>query len=260
MIRRQTKLIAAALVAACSVWTGGVYAGPGSGPYGPFNTSGAYGGFGPYAPFVSRGLPIQQGLNTAYPLQEAPVEVAQTTTVTRCPGRVTRTTYVIRHSPDWGASNSVAVPVHYVQNVTVAIGAEGATTVPEPVAEQITTTTTRTYTTHRHISVGGSARATAGKRTVTMEHVHHHPSAVAERTEKRLEPVGERTRTTVTRVVTRTTEWRRINPAIAESELQPVAERTTSPASPTAETMINTDQRVGPPYPNADIDYNNPYR
>jgi hypothetical protein len=58
----KTQYIAALVLAVGGTMT--AWAGPGVGPYGPWNSGGAFGGFGPYQPYVVRGCPVQEGLST----------------------------------------------------------------------------------------------------------------------------------------------------------------------------------------------------
>jgi|GEM_PF-4904665 len=67
---RKTHWLAALMLAAGGTVT--AWAGPGVGPYGPWNSGGAFGGFGPYQPYVVRGYHVQQGLGTAYVVRSGP--------------------------------------------------------------------------------------------------------------------------------------------------------------------------------------------
>ncbi len=68
-MNRKTHWIAALILAAGGTMT--AWAGPGVGPYGPWNSGGAFGGFGPYQPYVARGCNVSQGLSNTYFLKRA---------------------------------------------------------------------------------------------------------------------------------------------------------------------------------------------
>ncbi len=85
----KTKWLTALVFAAGGTLT--AWAGPGIGPFGPWNTGGAYGGYGPYQPYVARGCRVQEGLRTAYVVREragvcaTPVRVVRTRILTPAP-------------------------------------------------------------------------------------------------------------------------------------------------------------------------------
>ncbi len=275
-MKRTTQRIALLVAAFCSGLASLAFAGPGSGPYGPFNTSGAYGGFGPYSPYVVRGIPVQQGLSTAYPIApQAEIVTTRETVVRRHPHRVTRTTYVTRRVER--PANAVIVPQRVVANFAYVPQNEAAAAPviaegPEVVGERVVITTTRTtyerpryYRHHRHQARYSEyhyehrTRSLPSRAWSTTKHAAH-------RTEETLESVGERTGRTIKHVFTGETSYQETAPAPAQETayngqiLPPVGEYTTDTVQTVGEPTTNRVQRAGPPYANGDIDYNNPYR
>lgn len=253
-MKRRTQWIVALLVAGATGWTTAAMAGPGAGPYGPWNSGGAYGGFGPYEPFVRRGYDAKEGLSNSYYSRSAcydagmPSEVAESAIVTEEPA-------IVETAP---AVESWSRPVRMVRTgiyheVPAVVEEEIAG--PPVVGERIETETTwQESATPRH-----SEKAMHPKK-------HHRaktsPSAVGEKTEGTLKYHVKRTgKAKATSKPNMTRSEKTLRQTTERSvilEPMPVQERTSAPAR--ALPRPTQSQKVGPPHPSADNDYSNPYR
>lgn len=178
-----TRSIGTALVTGVAFWAAEAWAGPGSGPFGPFGSEGAYGGLGPYS---SDPYHNTMGLYSE--------------------------NYEVAPSPQRAEPQEKKVVVHRTEPV-------GERTAEENVSHGKCTTTK--HVTHR------------------TRHAGQTTSRAAQGSEQRPASVGERTTSARSRTQT------------VRNTPTPVGEGTTT-SSPS--------HSVSPAYPNADTDYNNPYR
>ena len=248
-MKRSIRIIMALVGVGCAVALSDAAAGPGARYYGPYGGEGAWGGFGPYSPYVYRGIPVhpipvgERVIVTRRVIRQPGVRTCSGRTVTR---RTITTTRVI-YGPAAVAEFTNERPIYrrYVYNR------------PAPVREIVRTgpafgpvlvegelpwiggdydlgpTYLRTIPTTRRVVY---RRATVGPPYVAERRVIYRRPFVAPPV------VGERVVADVPVVGGDRTEIVRTTPTV-------VGEGPTEPG-PT----------VAPAYPNAWVDYANPYR
>jgi len=192
-------------------------AGPGVGPYGPWNSGGAYGGFGPYDPYVARGYPIRAGLSPVAEYRTIDVER------TGCPARVL---------PVVGERTFIAAEPEFVGErvVTVEPVAERIGTCPAVVGERFARPVTTTGWTWR-----GRPRIVEEEiTTTTYYHGGKAKRAFHARAGKRLEAVGEKTGKKCTCKV------KRLTPVGERIIRHPMKKRVIYRPAPVGERIIRT--------------------